>query len=190
LNADFVIPAMHGYAHNRRCQLGHHPKYKEGSGIEDFETCERFFSLSNSCAGISRYTTPFHRHQILDTHFTDSDEARRLSLGKFIFDNYTEALRRISKIIHTFDSLQLTSQLLDGTYTHHFQSEVSHLNALTLEPLEEQAWFRYVESLEKWWLACQKWETAAAKAGLSTSGVISLYGPLPPFVQVTLTGTL
>ena len=38
-----VVPAFHGHAHNRICQLGWHPMYMEHVGLEDFEECERTF---------------------------------------------------------------------------------------------------------------------------------------------------
>ncbi|KAG9023451.1 hypothetical protein FRB95_013070 [Tulasnella sp. JGI-2019a] len=50
MNLHFVIPAMHGYAHNRACQLNHHPNYTAGTGLEDFEMCKRTFASSNGCA--------------------------------------------------------------------------------------------------------------------------------------------
>lgn len=43
LNLQGVVPAFHGHAHNRLCQVQHHSKYKLGAGKEDFETCERVF---------------------------------------------------------------------------------------------------------------------------------------------------
>ena len=35
-----VVPAFHGHAHNRACQLCWHPLYVEGAGLEDFKECE------------------------------------------------------------------------------------------------------------------------------------------------------
>ncbi|KAG1843764.1 hypothetical protein F4604DRAFT_1663200 [Suillus subluteus] len=52
LNIQGVVPAFHGHAHNRLCQVQHHSKYMVGAGKEDFETCERVFSES----------TVMHRH--------------------------------------------------------------------------------------------------------------------------------
>ncbi|KAJ7331575.1 hypothetical protein DFH08DRAFT_814884 [Mycena albidolilacea] len=52
-----VVPAWHEHAHNRSCQLGWHPMYMEGVGLEDFEECERTFSLSNHLASCTRLAT-------------------------------------------------------------------------------------------------------------------------------------
>jgi hypothetical protein len=187
LNGEFVIPAMHGYAHNRKCQLTYHPRYKKGAGLEDFETCERFFSLSNNCAGITRYTTAFHRLQLLDNHFSDSDDSRRLSLGKFIFNNYQDALQRIQKIELTFTQLGLREKLLDGTYEQYLQEETLFLSSLSLEPLEDQSRFHYIEALDRWFKARKNWEIEAANAGYSTNIAVSLYSPLPAKLQAALT---
>jgi hypothetical protein len=43
----FFVPAWHGWSHNRKCQLQHHPLHVEGLGLEDCETCERLFSYTN-----------------------------------------------------------------------------------------------------------------------------------------------
>src|ERR1700754_2473131 len=101
--------------------------------------CERFFSASNNCAGISRYTTTYHRHQILHTHFQDSDESHRLAIGKFIYNNYVDSLRRISLISETFSSLDLVSQLQDGTFDKYLKAKAAHLEMLSTEPLEDQS---------------------------------------------------
>ncbi|KAJ7257567.1 hypothetical protein B0H12DRAFT_988360, partial [Mycena haematopus] len=64
-----IVPAFHGHAHNRMCQIGWHPMYVEGVGLEDFEECERTFCLSNNLAPCTRLSTPFHRQQQIDEHF-------------------------------------------------------------------------------------------------------------------------
>ncbi|TFK59155.1 hypothetical protein BDN72DRAFT_906109 [Pluteus cervinus] len=94
-NLDGVVPAFHGYAHNRLCQLSWHPLYKDGTGIEDFEECERTFSQSNNLAGVTRLATPFHRHQQINEHFHFHDLDKYASAGTFIYQNYVQALDRI-----------------------------------------------------------------------------------------------
>ncbi|KAF8200634.1 hypothetical protein K438DRAFT_1582502 [Mycena galopus ATCC 62051] len=64
-----VVPAFHGHAHNRPCQLGWHPLYVDSVGLEDFEECERTFAKSNHLASTTRLATPFHRQQQIDEHF-------------------------------------------------------------------------------------------------------------------------
>ena len=55
-----VVPAFHGHAHNRRCQVNWHPMYTQGVGTEDFEECEQTFARSNELANCTRLATPFH----------------------------------------------------------------------------------------------------------------------------------
>lgn len=170
---------MHGYAHNRPCQLQHHPKYVDGTGIEDFETCERFFSISNNCAGITRYSTPFHRLQVLDLHFSDSDEQHRLALGKFIYSNYRETLTRIREISKLFFKLKLDALVRDGTYKEYLKEEAEHFANLRYEPLQEQSRFKYVHALQQLWRAEGKLDAATKKYRIQPSLVIPLQAKLP-----------
>jgi hypothetical protein len=76
-----VVPAFHGHAHNRACQVHWHPMYTEGVGLEDFEECERTFYKSNELASITRLATPFHRHQQIDEHFHFHDLDKHAASG-------------------------------------------------------------------------------------------------------------
>ena len=78
-----VVPAFHGHAHNRPCQLSYHIQMAEGFGIEDAETCERVFSGSNKVARLTRHCTPFHRKQFIDMYFQQWDLAKYESLGMY-----------------------------------------------------------------------------------------------------------
>jgi len=82
---DGVVPSFHRHAHNRLCQVQHHPKYKIGAGKEDFKTCERIFSESNALASGTRNSSDFHRHQAIDEYFKFSDVEKYASLGKWHF---------------------------------------------------------------------------------------------------------
>jgi hypothetical protein len=94
-NLVIAVNAFHGYAHNRRCQLAHHPLYLEGFGIEDLETCERIFSSSNSACGIIRHASYFHWVQYLDLHFDQWDKDKYIELSKcFRFQSW-----RFAKVI-------------------------------------------------------------------------------------------
>ena len=68
LKVRFVVPAFHGYVHNRQCQLLNHPLYITGFGLEDIETCECMFSVFNGLAPVTCYSSPFHRHQAIDMY--------------------------------------------------------------------------------------------------------------------------
>lgn len=70
----FVVGLFHGHAHARSCQLFHLGTYIEGMGLEDHETCKRFFAKSNALAPIVRHSSAFHRHQAIRTYFEHMDE--------------------------------------------------------------------------------------------------------------------
>lgn len=77
-----LVPAFHGHAHNRACQLGWHPLYIPGVGLEDFETCERVFSQSNHLAAITRHASGFHRHQAIEEWAAFWDEDKYANVGE------------------------------------------------------------------------------------------------------------
>ncbi|KAJ7816305.1 hypothetical protein B0H14DRAFT_3089819 [Mycena olivaceomarginata] len=79
-----VVPAFHGHAHNRMCQLGWHPVFVDGVGLEDFEECERTFAKSNNLATCTRFATPFHRQQQIDEHFYFHDQDKHAASGNLI----------------------------------------------------------------------------------------------------------
>jgi hypothetical protein len=80
-----VVPAFHGHAHNRACQVGWHPLYVEGVGLEDFEECERTFCKSNHLASTTRMATAFHRRQQIDEHFYFHDLDKHAASGTFLY---------------------------------------------------------------------------------------------------------
>ncbi|KAJ6491155.1 hypothetical protein C8R45DRAFT_825830, partial [Mycena sanguinolenta] len=91
-----VVPAFHGHAHNRACQIGWHPLYVDGVGMEDFEECERTFALSNHLASTTRLATAFHRQQQIDEHFQFHNLDKHAASGNFIYQNYRQALEKIA----------------------------------------------------------------------------------------------
>lgn len=80
-----VVPAFHGHAHNRSCQLSWHPSYMPGCGKEDFEGCERVFSASNALATTTRFASIFHRHQAVEEFFKHWDEEKYAEEGLWFF---------------------------------------------------------------------------------------------------------
>ncbi|KAJ3846355.1 hypothetical protein EV368DRAFT_69981 [Lentinula lateritia] len=90
-----VIGTMHGYAHERVCQLVFLMLYIVGMGLEDGEGCERYFSVTNSLAPITRYQSIFHRRQSVAEFAYYHDLQTYSNLSKFIYGNYKQALRII-----------------------------------------------------------------------------------------------
>jgi hypothetical protein len=90
LHLQGIVPAFHGHAHNRNCQVHWHPLYMEGVGLEDFEECERTFFRSNELASVTRLASPFHRQQQIDEHFYFHDLDKHAASGSY-FPCYRES---------------------------------------------------------------------------------------------------
>jgi len=80
-----VVPAFHGWAHSRDCQLKWHPLYVTGTGLEDFEESERLFSRSNDLAPTTRLSTRYHRRLRIEEHFEFHDDDKHARSGQLIF---------------------------------------------------------------------------------------------------------
>lgn len=140
-------PAMHGFAHNRPCQHGHHPLYLPGAGLEDFETCERIFSSSNDCARITRHATDFHRHQRIDAHFRQWDADKFEALATFIFNNYRQALLILAEYQEHLGKPEWAG-FDELTFARWREEEMEYLNGLKTEPEESTLAVEYVNALE------------------------------------------
>lgn len=79
-----IVPCFHGYAHCRECQVHWHPLYVEGAGKEDFEGCERAFSLSNLIAPATRLSSAFHQQQAIEQHWMFWGEDKTAESGKYV----------------------------------------------------------------------------------------------------------
>ncbi|KIO22578.1 hypothetical protein M407DRAFT_39675, partial [Tulasnella calospora MUT 4182] len=148
LEADYTIPAMHGYAHNRLCQCSHHPKYVAGTGLEDFETCERFFSASNDCARVTRHATQFHRHQLLDMFLGQWDEDKFLLSAQFIRNNYVQALSVLRDNALILEKEISSKNWTEAVVRSWLDEETEYLSGLIREPDHEMMSVAYVEALQ------------------------------------------
>ncbi|KAJ7020928.1 hypothetical protein C8F04DRAFT_973468, partial [Mycena alexandri] len=138
-----VVPAFHGHAHNRACQIGWHPLYVEGVGLEDFEECERTFARSNNLAAATRLSSTFHRQQQIDEHFHFHDLDKHAASGNFIYQNYRQS---IEKIVANRAQLSLLEASLGTTaadYEAYYAAEVKYFQDLRKEPEEVQQTIDY-----------------------------------------------
>ncbi|KAJ7586829.1 hypothetical protein C8J56DRAFT_1051139 [Mycena floridula] len=88
-----IVGLFHGYSHNGLCQLLKLVLYQEGMGLEDFETCERFFSASNSLATAIRHTSVFHQRQTISKYVHHYDSFHTYAnISAFLVNNYKQAL--------------------------------------------------------------------------------------------------
>ncbi|KAK1217091.1 hypothetical protein PQX77_020275 [Marasmius sp. AFHP31] len=148
-----VVPAFHGHAHNRKCQCQWHPQYVPGVGIEDFEGCERTFSLSNNLATTTRLATPFHRRQAILEHFDFNDEDKHALSGNFIFQNYREALERLEEDEPLFEDACRKYGLSPVACEAFLIKEREYFATAMEEPVELTQSLDYAEALERWWKA-------------------------------------
>ncbi|KAK1222478.1 hypothetical protein PQX77_014684 [Marasmius sp. AFHP31] len=148
-----VVPAFHGHAHNRKCQCQWHPQYIPGVGIEDFEGCERTFSLSNNLASTTRLATPFHRRQAILEHFDFNDEDKHALSGNFIYQNYREALERLQEDEPLFEDACRKYGLSPVACEAFLIKEREYFEKVAEEPVETTQALDYVETLIRWWKA-------------------------------------
>ena len=94
---------FHGYSHSYDCQLKHYPYGIAGAGLEDFETMERIFSLSNALARGTRYTSKFTRHLYMEVYFEHWDNEKYNKLANFIYSNFCQAADILDKEAHELE---------------------------------------------------------------------------------------
>ncbi|KAJ7438546.1 hypothetical protein B0H11DRAFT_1935169 [Mycena galericulata] len=160
MNLRGVVPAFHGHAHNRACQVGWHPLYVEGVGLEDFEECERTFGQSNHLAPVTRLTNPFHRQQAIDEHFNFHDLDKHAASGNFIFQNYRQALEKISMNRGQLDVLERRLGTTASDYEADLVSEQNYFKGLRSEPSEVAETVEYMELLMKLHVRTEEAEVA------------------------------
>jgi Kyakuja-Dileera-Zisupton transposase len=145
-----VVPAFHGHAHNRLCQLGFHILMSPGFGLEDLETCERVFSGSNAVARLTRHATSFHRRQFIDMYFHQWDADKYENLGYFLLNNYRQALEVLRDMPTRIETLLSGRQVTDTQFAHWLEAERQYLNSRQSEPERDTLSLEYVELLDKY----------------------------------------
>ncbi|KAJ6493883.1 hypothetical protein DFH09DRAFT_1104346 [Mycena vulgaris] len=147
-----IVPAFHGHVHNRECQIGWHPLYVDGVGLEDFEECERTFAKSNNLASTTHMSTPFHRQQQIDEHFFFHDLDKHASsawTGNFIFQNYRQAIKKINVNTPQLEALEQKTKTSAPDYKKFLQDEKDYFAARKSEPPEVVRTVDYMDLLEK-----------------------------------------
>ncbi|KAF8530645.1 hypothetical protein JB92DRAFT_2804438 [Gautieria morchelliformis] len=145
-----VVPAFHGHAHNRLCQLGFHILMSPGFGLEDLETCERIFSSSNAVARLTQHATPFHRRQFIDMFLRQWDAEKYENLGKFLLNNYRQALQVLEEMPVRIKALMSGRQVSEACFATWLQDERDYLESKKTEPDTDVLGVEYVELLNKY----------------------------------------
>ncbi|KAI5990753.1 hypothetical protein EDD15DRAFT_2169952 [Pisolithus albus] len=149
LNYTSLVPAFHGYAHRRLCQLRFLARYVDGLGLEDLEGCERTFSKTNGLASAVRYASTFHRCQTIGGYIAHNDENDVYqNLTTMILNNYKQALGIIeegrSTLPRVMNDLGITDVSVFGVW---LSEENEYLTARSREPEEETLQMEYWQKL-------------------------------------------
>ncbi|TBU29313.1 hypothetical protein BD311DRAFT_661455, partial [Dichomitus squalens] len=142
-----VVPTFHGHSHNRGCQVNYLPLYAEGTGKEDFEGNERFFSFSNGIAAATRLSTPFHRHQSIAQLVQFWSYAKHAETGNFIFQNYKQALEIIANDSAAFAELATRLKITGADCEDYLQQEREYLEKRKQEPKDVTDKVEYLQAL-------------------------------------------
>lgn len=139
---------MHGYGHDRACQLAFMLLYIAGAGLEDLETCERYFSKSNALAAVTRHASIFHRRQAIAEYAYHTDVFETYgNISKFLFNNYKQALKILSTqdaLISQMKRIGLTSPT---SFLEWLEEEAEYLQCLTKAPVKETLQMEYYRKL-------------------------------------------
>jgi Kyakuja-Dileera-Zisupton transposase len=145
----FCVNAYHGYAHNFACQCKNHPNNLEGMGLEDLETMERLYSLSNALAPVIRYATKYRRRMLLDLFMRQYDEDKYTNLGIMLTNNYKQALkirvesgRLLDLLLHSIDATR-------GDLDRWQEEQRQHFETVGTEPDYDIHRVAYVELLQE-----------------------------------------
>lgn len=142
------VNAFHGYSHNSTCQQKYHPLSIRGTGLEDLETLERFFSSSNQLASITRYMSSYRRRVFIDMFLQQWDREKYHNLATMLHNNYIQALNILQNEEPAYRAdlatLGLTEEDLDAYQT----SEFEHLKSLGTEHEGDVFAAAYVELLQ------------------------------------------
>ncbi|KAG1852587.1 hypothetical protein C8R48DRAFT_749778 [Suillus tomentosus] len=143
------VDAFHGYAHNYVCQTKNHPLGITGAGLEDFETIKRIFSASNQLATVTRYSSSYCRHALLELFFKQWDEEKYLNLGTMILNNYKQALGIINSDGLVLQEAMNSLKIHPGELETWRAEEVEYFRTLGSEPEWDVHAMAYVELLQQ-----------------------------------------
>ncbi|PPR04386.1 hypothetical protein CVT24_013215 [Panaeolus cyanescens] len=143
------VNAYHGYAHNFPCQTANHPNNIEGCGLEDLETMERFFSLSNALASVIRYASRFRRRQLLHLFLQQNDMDKYAALGLMLRNNYKQALDIIKEQVPVLESVLTQLGITTDNLDQWQEEQAKYFATLGKEPDENVFRVTYVELLKE-----------------------------------------
>ena len=115
-------------------------------------------------ARVIRHASYFHWQQFLDLHFNQWDKDKYLELsvyscfvlcsvfltrtGKFLFDNYKQALDIISRYTPEVEAFKTARGITDNDFESWRLEELEYLQAVSSEPEHDALTVTYVEALQ------------------------------------------
>ncbi|KAI6021070.1 hypothetical protein EDC04DRAFT_2939417 [Pisolithus marmoratus] len=147
LNYTSLVPAFHGYAHCRLCQLRFLARYVDGMGLEDLEGCECMFSKTNGLASAVHYASAFHRHQAIAGYIAHNDKHKVYqNLTTMILNNYRQALHIAQEGKNTLPRLMDDLGIMDVSVFRMWLLEENEY-LITCSPEEEMLQMEYWQKL-------------------------------------------
>lgn len=145
---EFIVNAFHGYSHSYQCQHKNHPTVVKGTGLEDFETCERFFSNSNGLASVVRHCSAYRRGMLTSSWLEQWDEDKYASLGTFLLNNYKQALRILRDDVPALDDAKCSMNVTDADMDSWEAEQAEFFLTVGVEPEGDMLRTEYVELLQ------------------------------------------
>ena len=143
------VNAFHGYSHNYKCQCKNHPNNIAGMGLEDLETLERVFSLSNTLAAVTRHASAYRRRLYIEMHFAQWNEDKYCNLATMLRNNYHQALDIIKKDGRAVEEAQQSLGVTDEDLELWKVEQEQYFQTLGDEPEGKVRSIAYVETLQK-----------------------------------------
>ena len=157
---EFIVNAFHGYSHSYRCQHKNHPTVVKGTGLEDFETCERFFSNSNGLAPVVRHCSSYRRGMLTSSWLVQWDEDKYGNLGTFILNNYKQALQVLRDDIPALEEAMQSMDVTDADMDSWEIEQADFFLNLGVEPEGDLLQAEYVDLLQQLHTAREEREKA------------------------------
>lgn len=143
-----ALMMMHGWGHDRACQIAFLLLYVPGAGLEDAETCERYFSKSNALASVTRHASIFHRRQAIAQYAYHTDHFETYgNLSKFIYNNYKQALKTLDKQDALVGRMKQAGLTTPKVFEEWMKEEAEYLQSLSKEPPKETLTMEYYQKL-------------------------------------------
>ncbi|KAE9390548.1 hypothetical protein BT96DRAFT_833281 [Gymnopus androsaceus JB14] len=144
-----IIGTMHGYTHERKCQLLFLMLYIVGTGIEDGEACEHYFTVANALAGITRHQSIFRRRQAIAEFVYRQDNFKTYAKSSlFIYNNYKQALGILQGRGAVTKGMKEAGIVTSDTFYDWLTEEGEYLRSLQKVPARETLEMEYFQKLE------------------------------------------